>query len=148
MNNVMKLANAIVRENGIDTAKRSAAFDEMRKVAEMTNAVPACLAAISNACERLGTSKREIAPFVRAYAHSSYPADGNTSVGEMIIEQRAENAAKRKAIAKANAAKLAAKKASQSQSSTSTARIGDGNGAPASGQAAPHIGNPPQRGAN
>lgn len=148
MSNVMKLANAIVRENGIDTAKRSAAFDELRKLAEKMNAVPACIAVISNVCERAGMSRREIAPLVRAYAHTSYPAEGNNSISEMIVEQRAENTAKRKAIAKAAAAKLATKKATQSSTSTPAPRIGDGNGAAANGQAAPPTGNTPQHGNN
>ncbi|HEV2510346.1 hypothetical protein [Bosea sp. (in: a-proteobacteria)] len=129
MSNVMKLANAIVRENGIETAKRSAAFDELRKLAERTNAVPACVAAVSNACERLGISKREAAPFVRAFAHSSYKTESNNSLSEMIDAQRAENAERRKALAKTNAEKAAAKKAMQSQSSAHPPTVGDDNNA-------------------
>lgn len=122
MSNMVKLATAIVRQNGIDTAKRSAAFDELRKLAEKADAVGACIEAVSEACERLQFEKSDVAACVKAIARSPYRSDGNDALSGLVTAQREELAAKRKASTKANAARIAAKKGPQSQATT-TARV-------------------------
>lgn len=89
------MVDVVLKQRARVAANSGGAFDEVRKLAEHTNCVPAVAAQAVVIAARNGASERAIDACVAAFAKTAYQFDSQSSFGQKVIAKRQEIASRR-----------------------------------------------------